>query len=198
MNLVTTCNYEEPEFNIKEILRYSGTKETTNEIDNLLYNCITEAKDKLSYKVCYSSFPIKFTDAYIDLGFTKTTSKNLRTNLENCENIILFAATIGIGIDRLISKYCITSPSKAVMLQAIGAERIESLCNIFNTELATKMNSQDKKLAPRFSPGYGDLPLEIQSNIFRVLNCSTKIGLTLNKSLLMTPTKSVTAIIGIQ
>ena len=84
------------------------------------------------------------------------------------------------------------------MLQAIGAERIESLCNIFNTELATKMNSQDKKLAPRFSPGYGDLPLEIQSDIFRVLNCSTKIGLTLNKSLLMTPTKSVTAIIGIR
>lgn len=198
MNLATTCNYDEPEFNIKEILRYSGTKETNDEIDALLNECIAEAKNKLSYKVCYSSFPVKFTDEYIDLGFTKTTSKNLRTNLENCKSIILFAATIGIQLDRLISKYNITSPSKAIMLQALGSERVESLCNAFNKDIADKMSLENKTLAPRFSPGYGDLPLELQTDIFKALNCTSKIGINLNSNLFMTPSKSVTAIIGIR
>lgn len=198
MNLATTCNYDEPEFNIKEILRYSGTKETNDEIDALLNECIAEAKNKLSYKVCYSSFPVKFTDEYIDLGFTKTTSKNLRTNLENCKSIILFAATVGIQLDRLISKYNITSPSKAIMLQALGSERVESLCNAFNKDIADKMSLENKTLAPRFSPGYGDLPLELQTDIFKALNCTSKIGINLNSNLFMTPSKSVTAIIGIR
>lgn len=198
MNFITTCNYEEPEFNIKEILRYSGTKETNNEIDTLLNECIAEAKNKLSYKVCYSNFPIKFTDEYIDLGFAKTTSKNLRTNLENCKSIILFAATVGIELDRLISKYNITSPSKAIMLQALGSERVESLCNAFNKDIADKMSLENKTLAPRFSPGYGDLPLELQTDIFKALNCTSKIGINLNSNLFMTPSKSVTAIIGIR
>ena len=52
-------------------------------------------------------------------------------------------------------------------------------------------------MKPRFSPGYGDLSLEMQRDIFRVLDCPRKIGLTLNESLLMSPSKSVTAIIGI-
>ena len=50
---------------------------------------------------------------------------------------------------------------------------------------------------PRFSPGYGDFPLEAQKDIFRTLDCSRKIGLTLNESLLMSPSKSVTAIVGL-
>ena len=49
----------------------------------------------------------------------------------------------------------------------------------------------------RFSPGYGDLKLSSQKDIFRVLDCSRKIGLSLNDSLLMSPSKSVTAIIGV-
>ena len=59
------------------------------------------------------------------------------------------------------------------------------------------MQAEGKFLKPRFSPGYGDLPLEMQRDIFRVLDCSRKIGLTLNESLLMSPSKSVTAIVGI-
>lgn len=50
---------------------------------------------------------------------------------------------------------------------------------------------------PRFSPGYGDLPINMQKDIFAALDCPRKIGLSLNESLLMSPSKSVTAIIGV-
>ena len=111
-----------------------------------------------------------------------------------CREAVLFAATVGVGLDRLIARYGAVAPSRAVMLQAIGAERIEALCDVFCNTLAVEEN---RALRPRFSPGYGDLPLDTQREIFRVLDCQRKIGLTLNDSLLMSPTKSVTAIVGL-
>ena len=52
-------------------------------------------------------------------------------------------------------------------------------------------------LRPRFSPGYGDLPLALQADVFWALDCTSKIGVSLSESLIMSPQKSVTAIIGI-
>ena len=82
-------------------------------------------------------------------------------------------------------------------MQAIGAERIEALCDSLCEELKSSLKTEGKTSKPRFSPGYGDLPLSFQKDVFRVLEPEKRIGLTLNASLLMSPTKSVTAIIGI-
>ena len=196
-NIVYIKTYDAPEYNQKEILRYAGVKETSKEIAELMQSCLDEIKDKLVYKVCYAQFPISFCGKYLDLSFAKTDSVNLQRNLNNCDSFVLFAATVGIELDRLIARYAKVSPAKALMLQAIGTERIESLCDTFNHEIKEQMALLAKKTVPRFSPGYGDLPIEIQRDIFRVLDCPRKIGITLNKSLLMSPSKSVTAIIGI-
>ena len=51
--------------------------------------------------------------------------------------------------------------------------------------------------SPGFSPGYGDLPLDLQREIFAALDCPKRIGVSLNESLLMSPSKSVSAIIGL-
>ena len=90
------------------------------------------------------------------------------------------------------------SPAKALIFQAIGAERIEALCEAFARDIHDRCGKIGAATGPRFSPGYGDLPLDIQKNIFAALDCPRKIGLSLNESLLMSPTKSVTAIIGIK
>ena len=65
--------------------------------------------------------------ASLDLGFTVTHSRDLQKNLKGCCRIILFGATVGLELDRLIARYGRLSPSKALCFQAIGAERIESL-----------------------------------------------------------------------
>lgn len=182
-----SAKYEQ--FNLKEISRYAGGLEDKA----LILSCIKEIANKLVYKVCYRKFSLKTNENTLDASFAQITSADLAKTLRNCDGIILFAATVGIEIDRLIFKYGKISPLKALIFQAIGAERIEWLCDQFCKDLA-----KEETITSRFSPGYGDLPLEIQKDIFLALNCEKNIGLTLNDSMLMSPTKSVTAIVGIK
>ena len=191
MNNLFKKLYTDIPINRAEILRYSGC--TADCELPLIDECISEIKDRLSFKICYRFFDIAFSENEIDLGFAKVNSNYLRKNLYGCEQIILFSATIGIEIDRMIKKYNSISPSKALVFQAIGSERVESLCDKFCDEI-----SEDFLTVPRFSPGYGDLSIELQKEIFNVLDCPKNIGITLNESLLMSPSKSVTAIIGLK
>ena len=181
-------------FNKKEILRYSNSKDLTPELEKLLNECIEEVKNNISYKVCYCILPINIKDGTIDFSAFKVNSEKLAINLKNCGNTIVFGATLGTEIDRLIMKYGKLSPTKALFFQSIGATQIEALCDCFIENIKNELNV---KLKPRFSAGFGDLDLTCQKDIFKILDCIKKIGLTLNDSLLMSPTKSVTAFVGV-
>lgn len=196
MNTVFLKNYPAPPFDTKEILRYAGVKEVTPEINALLFDCLQEVEGVFSYRVCYREFPVSIVGDVVDLSFAKTKSCDLAKNLAGTDSFVLFAATVGVGLDRLVFRYSKISPARSLLLSAIGAERIEALCNAFNQELTAEKKAQGLFTRPRFSPGYGDLSLELQKEIVSVLDCNRKIGLSLNDSLLMSPVKSVTAIIG--
>lgn len=193
MNTVFLRNFPEPAFDRREILRYAGSPAGDESGTAMMEQCLTEARGKFRYAVCWREVPVTFEEDHLDLGGIKTSSAALRKNLRDCGRAVLFAATVGLEIDRLTAKYSRLSPVKALMMQAVGAERIESLCDTFCDSLRDVYPKQ----RPRFSPGYGDLPLEMQRELFAMLDCPRKIGLTLNESLLMSPTKSVTAIVGI-
>lgn len=193
MSVAFIKTYPAPPFCEREILRYAGCKTADGEILALLSSCLDEVKDKLVYKVCYREFSLQITDGVCDFGAFTLRSNRLAQNLRGCETALVFAATVGVEIDRLIAKYGKLSPAKALFFQAIGAERIEALCNAFCAEAEGERKTKAK---PRFSPGYGDLPLETQKTLFAALDCAKKIGVCLNESMLMSPSKSVTAIIG--
>ena len=194
---VYTRIYEAPSLNRKEILRYAGVFGASPEIEALLDGCIKEVDGRLSFKVCYREFDISAVSGVLDLEFVKTNSEALRKNLDGCSSVILFAATVGVEIDRLIARYRAVSPTRSLLLGAIGSERIESLCDLFCLEISEEKAKVGYITRPRFSPGYGDLPLDMQRAVFAALDCPRKIGVTLNDSLLMSPSKSVTAIIGL-
>ncbi len=190
--------FEGPKINRKEILRYARVMEETPEISALLDECIEESKNVLVYRVCYAVLPIKRTDDGLILDTICTSSDHLSKALSGCDEAIVFAATVGTEYDRLILRYSRLSPSKAMMLQALGAERVESLCEAFCEQMNTQLNVDGKSLRTRVSPGYGDISLTMQKDIFAILDCERKIGITLNEDLLMSPSKSVTAIAGIK
>ncbi len=193
-NVVLMKTDIEPPFCEREILRYAGCKEAEEAATALMRACVEEAKPVLTYKVCYLELPLQRTGDMCGLGNFTMASKQLANNLKGCERALVFAATVGVGLDRLIAKYGHIAPSKALMMQAIGAERIEALCDAFCEDMERTYGAE---LRPRFSPGYGDLALEVQRSIFGLLECEKRIGLTLNDSMLMSPSKSVTAIVGL-
>ena len=195
--MVFTKGYFAPDVDRKEVLRYARAEGDEATLA-LLESCIAEAGDKLSYKVSYARFGIEIHGDDINLGFAMTTSHSLAKCLDGCHEIILLSATVGFGIDRLIEKYSLISPSRAIILQALGSERVEALCDAFCHDLALEEEKNGNTLRPRFSPGYGDLPLDLQKDIFATLGCTKAIGITLGDNLFMKPTKSVTAIIGIK
>ncbi len=194
MNVVYTESLPILPYDKAEILRYSGVRVSDSNIDKLFDDCIKELEGKIQSRVCFCEFDIVRIENGVDLGFAKVKSSLLEKHLKGCHKIVLFAATIGVEIDRLIAKYSKLSPSKALMLQAIGTERIETFCNQFEESINFKNGGNTTS---RVSAGYGDIPLALQKDIFAVLDCPRKIGVSLNESLLMSPTKSVTAIIGI-
>jgi len=189
-------SYPAPPIDRREILRYAGMKEPSAEVEQLLDSCLLQI-DKLSYQVCWREFAIRDDGDTLDLGFTRTASADLRRNLMGCHSLVLFAATVGLEIDRLIARAERLSPASALLLQAIGSERVEAVCDEFNRDITAAQLAQGRYTRPRFSPGYGDLPLALQRDIFAVLDCPRRIGISLNQSLMMSPSKSVTAIIGI-
>ena len=123
-------------------------------------------------------------------------SRDLGTNLEGCSKVALLAATIGPQVDALIRRHSSTDPVYASILQATGAMFIEEVVDFVNDEIKKIAGTQGLKTKPRYSPGFGDVPLEVQKDFFRLLPC-TRIGLTLMDTLIMAPEKSVTAFVGL-
>ena len=189
MSVISVKSYAAPPLNLEEIRRYAGMKEPTAETEKLLAECLQLAEGKLGYRVCWTE------DGELPFGGERFPL--LEEHLRGCERVILFAATVGGELDRLIAREQLLSPAKALLLSAIGAERVEALCDAFCADVEREAGERGLYPRSRFSPGYGDLPLRVQKDVFRALDLTRKMGMTLNESLLMYPTKSVTAIIGL-
>ncbi len=191
---VLVKEYSEPKISEKEIFRYMRASADDEGTRKLVYDALAEVRPELSYRVCYRELSLSLNDDVCDFGIFKAQSRLLSKNLCGCSRVLLFAATVGHGIDRKIMKYSAASPSRALALQAIGTERVEALSNEFEGEISRRY----KSTRPRFSPGYGDLSLELQREIFGALDPQKHLGIFLRESLVMAPSKSVTAFIGIE
>nr|WP_283243586.1 vitamin B12 dependent-methionine synthase activation domain-containing protein [Feifania hominis] len=124
-------------------------------------------------------------------------SRGLIRHLAGCDEIILFAATLGAGVDRLIQRASVADMGRAVVLQACAASMIESYCDERQAQLLENYLVQGRHFKPRFSPGYADFSLTYQRDILQLLDAPKRMGLTATESCMLAPTKSVTAIIGV-
>lgn len=184
-----------------EVLRYLGYKrEMIKEEDiSLAKKHIEKARETFVARAVYERFTVTVHgDGTIDMPYGSIVSESLTRNLEGCREIYIFAATIGANFDRMMQRSRMVSMSEAAILQAVGAAAVEEFCDMLNRDLEAEAFLNKEKLRPRFSPGYGDLKLENQKGVFSVLDPFKYAGITLNDSLLMSPEKSVTAIIGIE
>lgn len=187
------------EVNRRELYRYLGlgSRGPDERTGELAESCLEELSRVISPRSFTRSFPLTFLpDGSMDFSCFTVKSKQLSKNLAGCGEVILFAASLGTGPDLLIRRYSRLEMSRAVVLQAASAAMIEAYCNEVNDEIRKEAERRGQYLRPRFSPGYGDFSLEYQKELCRVLEAEKTVGITLTDSLLMLPSKSVTAVIG--
>ena len=188
--------------NWREIFRYLGYKNGARPkgaalemIEQAEQKVRDAAEPKSAHRLMELSFPAR---GAVLIGNVRIESAALRRNLEGCTGAYLFAATLGAGVDRLISRLtALGRSSEALAAQAAAAALIEDYCDEVNDALQREAAARGLKLRPRFSPGYGDFSIAHQRDITRELDTARRLGLTVTESLMLAPMKSVTAVIGL-
>lgn len=188
--------YTLPAVDRRELLRYMGVRG-----DGFGTALIERVEDELlpllTSRVCQAELSVRVDGERVNIGGRECVSRSLSSLLADACSVVIFVATVGAAPDRLIGKYKSISPSLALIADALGSERVEALCELFCDELRCNFDRMGYTVTSRFSAGYGDLSLDFQRDIFALLSPDRKIGVTLGESLLMSPTKSVSAIVGI-
>lgn len=184
----------------KEAVRYLGYGK--HAIDERTFMLIQESFQELEeiadVKSIYRIFEITHLNANeLRLGKMTVKSSSLCKNLKGCDFAILLGVTLGTEVDRRMRKYELLDMPRAVVFQASAATFLEEHCDEIEDRMKNEFNQLEQYLRPRFSPGYGDFSILHQKEILEMLEAPKCIGLTMTDSFMMTPTKSVTAVIGV-
>lgn len=186
--------------NRSEALRYMGCAPDTNAamITAQVNKCETELLEIIRPTYTYKIFDTEQTDSGILLSGTSLllAGQSVKEHLQGCRRVIAMAATLSGHADNYIRRAEISDMAQALIADCLCTAAVEQVCDIAEKEIISSL-PEDTYTTWRFSPGYGDLPLDIQPTLLRVLNAEKLIGLTINDSLIMLPRKSVTALIGI-
>ena len=184
---------------VKEAVRYLGYgRHAVDEKTEALVRISFEELDRVAKsRIVYRIFELETAgDGGIKIGDLSIASKNLAKNMQGCERAVMLGATLGIEVDMLMKRYSLTEMTKAVVLQACGAAMLEEFLDGWQAEFEREAEKEGYYLRPRFSPGYGDFDIAHQEEFLRILDSAKKIGLTMTDGYMLTPTKSVTAVIG--
>jgi hypothetical protein len=125
-------------------------------------------------------------------------SVKLAKLLEKSKSVIIFACTIGDGVEKRSAEYIgVGEMTKGIIWDAIGSEAVEASADFINGVIAQEMQIMKKSITKRFSPGYGDLKTDVHSDIMPLLE-TEDLGIGFDKkNFILKPEKSITAIIGI-
>lgn len=162
-------------------------------MDSLVGRCVGRLKEAVDCRYAYVRVPVEVSSSAVcRFDFGEVESMDLSKNLRGCTEAFVFAVTLGIGVDRLLHRLNLLSQAEHFITDALASAAAEGLCDGVNGILASS-----GQLRPRFSPGYGDVPLSFQAPLLGRLRADATLGITLNGAYLMTPMKSITAIVGI-
>ncbi|MGL5616401.1 MAG: methionine synthase [Sarcina sp.] len=192
-------------FNFKvdkaEVLRYMGYKgqnmslELAEKIDYYREIILKEAE----FRFITELHSIKILDdgVLIENSNLKLRGEDIKNHLKDSKEVLLMATTLGNRVEKLIRLKERVSLEDAIILDACATTLIEEFCDTIEEEFIEEIKGENKGTTFRYSPGYGDLPIETQKEFLKLLNTERRIGLLVSESNILMPRKSVTAIIGV-
>ncbi len=186
-----TIDREEPGFDLSELAAQTGMK--LSRTDAAIQKAEQQIREVLDCKYSGIRVPVSVSpEEDVDLGFAKLRSHSLSLNLKDCNEAFVFAVTLGSGVDRALTRLAMLSQAEHYLADAVASVLAEDACRIASERLA-----QGIPVRPRFSPGFGDLELSFQPQLLEAVNAARYLGIGIGKTLLMSPMKSITAIMGI-
>ena len=182
---------------VEEALRYIGAAQADGETRQLAEEAARTLESRLhplylwrAVRTVQTGEGVSLPDAGITLP-----GKLAADMLKQCGTAVLLVCTLSAGYERLEKEWEARDMARAALMDACGSAWTEAVCDEAETEIRSRFPG--KYLTDRFSPGYGDLPLSLQADFLRATDAGRKLGITVNDSFLLTPCKTVTAVIGL-
>lgn len=184
----------------KEAVRYLGfgRREADEATLRLVAAAFSQLERVASPRIVWRVFDLKTAgEGRLDIGGMEVESRSLWKNMKGCCQAVVLGATLGSGVDLLMRRQSLTDMAAAVVTQACAAAMLEEYLDGEQEKIGRELEREGKYLRPRFSPGYGDFSICHQGQLLAMLEAPKRIGLSMTDSSMLTPVKSVTAVIGV-
>lgn len=182
---------------LEEALRYMGAAGAKGEERRRVAAVLAEAQQRFPPRFAYR---LSTVEKRADAVFLPELSLELQGRmaakmLGQCHHAAVLVCTLGLMFEQQVRAYQASDMVLAVMLDACGSALVESGCDQAERELQERFPGV--YLTERFSPGYGDLPMNLQPGICAALDSRRRLGVYVSDSCMLTPQKSVTAVVGL-
>lgn len=127
----------------------------------------------------------------------KLRGRDIYRHLKDARYCAVLACTLGMACERKLRTLSSQQPLESAVYDAACSAYVEAAVEQMDTAVRDAAAKQGFNCNWRFSPGYGDCPLDAQPTILAALNAHRLLGLTTTATNLLMPTKSVTAVIGL-
>ncbi len=152
-------------------------------------------------KGIYGRFPIfNRGEDFVELkDGIRLDSQSLSKLLNSSEEVVLMASTVGEEVVNEVSNEIKHgNPALGVVMDATASETADVGLDWIMRYINTVIRREGRRLTKhRYSPGYGDLPLENQKIIYKLLELD-KMEISITERYMLVPEKSVLAIAGIE
>lgn len=189
-----------------EVLRYLGysgqpiTPELDARIDEVVASCLATCRPRGVTRVFdvagrgeRDGVPvIRLSGTALELS-----GHAIAEHLAGAVAVGVLAVTVGMGVEAELRRLSLTDPLAQAVFDAAGTAAVERAADAAEADVVAEAAGRGLFCGTRFSPGYGDLPLETQPVLLGALDAARQLGIALSPALLMSPTKSVTAVVGL-
>ncbi|MEE8716920.1 MAG: vitamin B12 dependent-methionine synthase activation domain-containing protein [Coriobacteriales bacterium] len=204
--MISVESYDIARLDRGEVLRYLGyagqplSDELDGRIDAAIERCLQVARPRGCVAV-FDAGPSRELDDGTPVLTMRGATLELRgadiaRHMRGASAYGVLAVTLGVGVERELRALSLTDTLGELIFDAAATTCVERAADAAEARLVARAAARRLYTNFRFSPGYGDLPLDTQPALLATLDAQRKLGLSLTKSNLLVPTKSVTAVVG--
>lgn len=181
-----------------ETRRYAGLHKVKDFDDKSIINACEDAQLLIEIQGIWKIYNYDYKNQIIlSEPNVIINGKSIGNHLSNCEKVICIAATVGEKIENEVTnRFNAGEYVSSILLDAAATTAVEQVADAMENAINQKVSREGYSMRWRFSPGYGDWSLDQQPDLFR-LSGAAEIGIKLSSAMMMTPRKSITAIIGL-